>query len=118
MPFSSLYNKNKYIVMLLAYCVNNQMVIADVRKKYKMGVSEIRAREDLRVGPQTTKMKKKIEETFYSGCKMIIAFWVRMTKITKPTVQSLSYMWPYGAMVARLTPDQNVGCSSPSGVTF
>ncbi len=26
------------------------------------------------------------------------------------------YPWPHGAMVARLTPDQKVGCSSHSGV--
>ena len=28
------------------------------------------------------------------------------------------YVWPYGAMVARLTPDQKAGCSSHSGVMY
>ena len=28
------------------------------------------------------------------------------------------YQWPYGAMVARLTPDQKAGCSSHSGVMY
>ncbi len=31
---------------------------------------------------------------------------------------SSTYPWPHGAMVARLTPDQKVGCSSHSGVNF
>ena len=28
----------------------------------------------------------------------------------------LDYVWPYGAMVASLTPDQKAGCSSDLGV--
>ena len=38
-----------------------------------------------------------------------------MLQLMLSTIKLLE--WPYGAMVARLTPDQKVGCSSHSGVS-